>query len=155
MPADTNTVSHAGIVQSITAGEAVIAVAVQGCASCGQKRSCGVGKLTGSGKVSLIRLPATSGMQVGDTVSLSIDQDAIHRAALVGYLLPAILLVLGTVIGQSTLSSDVGAALGAIAGIALGLLLTRLIPRLFPGMRASLSASFPTNSPAKPTVQTS
>ena len=143
MSHDASTLAHTGIVQSITAGEALIAVAVQGCASCGQKKSCGVGKLTGNEKVSLIRLPATTGMQVGDSVSLSVEQDAIHRAALVGYLLPTLLLVIGTVVGQSAwasnLSSDTGAALGAVAGITLGLLLSRLISGRFPGARAPLS----------------
>ena len=131
--------THAGIVQSIGAGEAVIAVAVQGCASCGQKRSCGVGKLSGSGTVSLIRLPASASMQVGDSVTLTVDQDAIHRAALLGYLLPAVLLVIGTVAGQSAFGSDIGAALGALVGVATGLLLTRLIASRFPATRAPLS----------------
>lgn len=130
---------HQGTVLSIAAGQAVIGVAVQGCSSCGQKKSCGVGKLAGAGKTTRVTLPAPTSLQVGDIVTLSVPQSAINRAALLGYLLPATLLVIGSVIGQTILGSDLGAALGAAAGIAFGLLLVRLLPRFIEGANAPMS----------------
>ena len=130
---------HTGTVQSISAGEAIISVAVQGCSSCGQKKSCGMGKLAGSGKVTLVRLPANAEMKLGDTVTLAVDQNAIHRAALVGYLVPAMGLVLGTIGGHFALETDVGAALGGLSGIGLGFLLARVIATVFPNTNAPIS----------------
>ena len=120
-------------------GEAVIAVAVQGCSSCGQKKSCGVGKLAAGGKISLIRLPAEPGLQAGDPVTLSVDQGDINRAALLGYLLPAVLMVVGAVAGESISGRDAGAALGAFAGLLVGVLLSRIMPHLFRHANAPLS----------------
>lgn len=138
LPASDPT-THRGVVLSIAGGQAVIGVAVQGCASCGQKKNCGVGKLSGGEKTTWVTLPTRTGLQVGDVVTLSVPQSVINRAALLGYLLPATLLVIGSVIGQSTLGSDLGAALGAAAGIALGLLLLRVLPRFVEGANAPLS----------------
>lgn len=139
MSSDPASLAHTGIVQSIEGGQATIAVAVQGCSSCGQKKSCGVGKLAGSGKVSLLRVPAEPGMKPGDQVSLSVDQGDLHRAALLGYLVPAVLMVIGAVAGQSLTGQDFGAALGAFAGLAFGVLLGRIAPRLFAGAGAPLT----------------
>lgn len=138
-PAPAETSRHAGIVQAVRDGQAVIAVAVQGCASCGQKRSCGVGKMAGGGKTTLVRLPASAGMRPGDVVSLSLAADAVNRAALLGYLLPAVVMVVGTVVGNTTPGGDLGAAGGALAGLALGLLAVRLIQRFFSGANAMLT----------------
>ncbi|HET6719936.1 MAG TPA: SoxR reducing system RseC family protein [Rhodocyclaceae bacterium] len=131
---------HRGTVLSIAAGQAVIEVAVQGCSSCGQKKSCGVGQLSGGGKTARVSLPARAGLAVGDVVSLSVPQSALNRAALLGYLLPATLLVIGSVLGHGALDSDLGAALGAAAGIAIGLLLVRFLPRLLPRFFGAASA---------------
>jgi sigma-E factor negative regulatory protein RseC len=138
LPASDQT-THRGIVLSIAAGQAEIGVAVQGCSSCGQKKSCGIGKLAGGGKTTRVTLPTRAGLQVGDTVTLSVPQSAINRAALLGYLLPATLLVIGSIVGNTVLDSDFGAALGAAVGIAVGLLVVRVLPRLFPAANAPLS----------------
>lgn len=134
-----NRTTHPGIVQSIEAGQARIAVAVQGCASCGQQKSCGVGKLAGGGKTTLVTLPAPAGLQAGDVVTLSVAAEAVNRAALLGYLLPAALLVIGCVLGNTAGAGDLGAAAGAAAGLALGLGLVRLLPRVFKNAGAPLS----------------
>jgi sigma-E factor negative regulatory protein RseC len=138
-PEHSDNATHRGVVVSIAAGQAVIQVAVQGCASCGQKKSCGVGKLASGGKTTRVKLPARAGLQVGDTVTLSVPQAAINRAALLGYLLPATLLVIGSIVGNTVLDGDFGAALGAAVGMALGLLVVRVLPRLFPAANAPLS----------------
>jgi len=135
----SDSITHAGIVQSIVDGEALVAVPVQGCASCGQRKACGVGKLAGGGKTTLVHVAAYDGLQAGDTVTLSAEQGAINRAALLGYLLPALLIAIGAVLGDGLADSDGAAALGACLGLVFGLMLTRAIPRHFRGAAAPLS----------------
>ena len=135
----SDSVTHAGVVQSIAAGEALVAVAVQGCASCGQRKACGVGKLAGGGKTTLVHVVACDGLRAGDTVTLCAEQGAINRAALLGYLLPALLIAIGAVVGDRLVHSDAAAALGAGFGLVLGLALTRVIAQRFRGVAAPLS----------------
>lgn len=135
----SDSISHAGVVQSIVDGEALVAVAVQGCASCGQRKACGVGKLAGGGKTTLVRVAAYDGLQAGDAVTLSAEPGAINRAALLGYLLPALLIAIGAVVGERVWNSDGAAVLGACLGLVLGLSLTRAIPFLFRGAVAPLA----------------
>lgn len=136
--------THAGVIRAIDGRRMSVAVATQGCASCGQKKSCGVGQLAGTRPSTLIELPASEGLQAGDPVTLSLDAATIHRAALLGYLLPAILLMAGTVAGdvlaEPGLSADLGAALGALAGGGIGLLLARLGARRLGGLSVQRAA---------------
>lgn len=131
--------THRGVVQSIDGDQAIVAVAVQGCASCGQKKSCGVGQLAGSGKTSLLTLPSAPGLKPGDLVTLSIGQQAVNHAALLGYLLPAVLVVIGSVAGDAIGGSDLAAAAGALIGLTVGLTISRIIPALFRSAAAPLS----------------
>lgn len=135
----SDSVTHAGIVQSIADGEALVAVPVQGCASCGQRKACGVGKLAGGGKTALVRVAAYDGLKTGDAVTLSAEQGAINRAALLGYLLPALLIAIGAVVGERVGRGDGAAVLGACGGLIFGLVLTRVMPFLFRGAVAPLS----------------
>lgn len=83
----------------------------------------------------LVRLPA-AGVSIGQRVVLSLDEAQLTRAALLGYLLPAALLLAGAVMGETLGSGEPAAALGALFGLAAGLLITRLphplSPRLAP-----------------------
>lgn len=126
-------IHHPGSVRRIVAGQALVAVAASGCASCGHGAACGIGKLAGGRAETLLALPATPGLRAGDAVQLELREAQLTRAALVGYLLPVLLIVAGALLGQA-LGEKLGAggtvdgiaALGAVAGLALGLLLTRL-----------------------------
>ncbi|NMG32618.1 SoxR reducing system RseC family protein [Aromatoleum evansii] len=122
--------THEGVVRSVEGGRALVAVPVQGCSSCGERSRCGVGKLAGGGKVSLVTVPACAGLAPGDAVTLAADPDAINRAALFGYLLPALLIVAGAVGGDRLAHTDIAAALGAFGGLVLGVLVTRALPRV-------------------------
>jgi sigma-E factor negative regulatory protein RseC len=137
-------ISHAGEVRQIAAGQALIAVVTSGCSSCGHAGGCGIGKLAGSRRETLITLPGLPGLAKGDAVKLELDEAQVTRAALRGYLLPALLMVIGAIVGQivsekvggggTAVGSDATAALGAVLGMASGLLLARrgrpLLPRL-------------------------
>jgi sigma-E factor negative regulatory protein RseC len=126
-----------GQVRAIADGQARVAVANAGCASCGHASGCGIGKLGAQSanghKESLVDVPS-AGLRVGQWVTLTLDQGQLTRAALLGYLLPAILLLTGAVIGEVVGAGEPAAALGALLGLCCGLLLTRLraplIPRL-------------------------
>lgn len=127
----TDILSQSGIVQSIDGDQAVIAVAAQGCSGCGKRSACGIGRLTGSEKMSLVRLPTPPGLTLsaGDRVRIEMAQAALNRAAVLAYLLPALLLVAGAVAGAEVTGSDGGAAAGAGAGMLLGWWLPRLLGR--------------------------
>jgi sigma-E factor negative regulatory protein RseC len=137
-------ISHAGEVRHIANGQALIAVASSGCSSCGHAGGCGIGKLAGNRRENLIALPSLPGLAAGDAVQLELDEAHVTRAALLGYLLPALLMVIGAMLGEivgekvgvggTALDIDAMAALGAVVGIASGLFLGRwgrpLLPRL-------------------------
>ncbi len=126
-------IHHPGSVRRIVDGQALVAVAASGCASCGHGAACGIGKLAGGRAETLLALPATPGLRAGDAVQVELREAQLTRAALLGYLLPVLLIVAGALLGQA-LGEKLGAggtvdgiaALGAVAGLALGLLLTRL-----------------------------
>lgn len=127
---------HEGVVRSVGGGRVVVALPVQGCASCGERGRCGVGKLAGGGKISLVSVPLgeesdARGLAPGDCVTVAADPEAVNRAALFGYLLPAVLTVMGAVGGDRLGHTDVAAVLGAFAGLVLGVLATRALPRVF------------------------
>lgn len=130
---------HAGLVHRIEAEHALIAVTTTGCSSCGHAGGCGIGKLAGNRRTTLIRLPRPSNLAIGDQVTLELDEAHVTRAAMLGYLLPAVLLIGGALTGEqvggmTALGNDASAALGAVFGLATGLLLARwsrpLLPRL-------------------------
>lgn len=135
----SDAVGRAGVVRSVAAGEALVAVAVQGCASCGQRKACGVGKLAGHGRTALVRVVACDGVKAGDPVTVHAAQGAVNRAAVLAYLLPALSIVIGTVAGDRLARSDAAAALGAGLGLVLGVALTRIIAQRFRGVAAPLS----------------
>jgi len=125
-----------GVVQSVRNGIAVVAVASGGCSSCGEKSGCAIGRLSGDKKSSLIEVATSEAVSVGDSVTLSMPQVALHRAALIGYLVPAVALLIGAILGQAFTGTDVGAATGALAGLLAGMIPGRMI-----GKRQSSSDS--------------
>lgn len=133
-------IAHTGQVRHIEAGRALIAVATTGCSSCGHIGGCGVGKLAGGRRETLISLPSLPSLAIGDRVKLELDEAQVTRAAMLGYLLPALMLIGGALLGEqvgaggTVPGADAGAALGALFGLAAGLLLARwrrpLLPRM-------------------------
>lgn len=127
-------IRHSGIVRAIAAGQAQIAVATTGCSACGHGGGCGIGKLAGKRKETLLTLPA-AGLVVGQQVALTLDERQLTRAALLGYLLPAVLLIVGALVGEGVgakLGAGDTAPAGALLGLLAGLGLTRLRRPLTP-----------------------
>jgi sigma-E factor negative regulatory protein RseC len=119
-------VEHAGTVRAVHDGIAEIAVETGGCSSCGHAAGCGVGKMAAGRPATVVSVPAGD-LVHGTQVSLRINEHSLVFAALLGYLFPAVTMLIGAGIGAN-LGSDATTALGGIGGLAFGLLLTRLLP---------------------------
>ncbi len=92
-----------------------------GCSSCGTRGSCA------SGSARAVWIEAPQGTTAGDTLNISITEGAFRSAALLGYLLPAVTMLIGA--GVTAAAGDLAAALGAAAGLGLGLVLVRILGR--------------------------
>ncbi len=132
-------IQHTGHVHAIVGDQARIAVATAACSSCGHAGGCGIGKLAKNRRASLVSVPA-AGLRVGQQVTLALDEAQLTHAALLGYLLPAVLLLIGAMagelvgqkVGAADTAADTVAAIGAVTGLLAGLLLTRLRAPLTP-----------------------
>jgi len=128
--------SHRGVVQAIEGEHALVAVDTGGCSSCGHGSSCGVGQLAGGRGATVLRVPAKGGLRAGDTVTVSIPVRALTASALLGYVFPALMLLVGAGLGAA-LGSDIAAVLGALAGFVSAMLLGRALVALMPGLKPS------------------
>jgi len=91
----------------------------------------------GGGRI--IRIVAPPNASVGDPVLLELDQANFALGVAIGYLLPALLLLLGAAV--SSFAGDAAAALGAAIGLVTGLLLVRLLHRRLLADRLQPTAS--------------
>lgn len=91
------------------------------CSSCGTKGSCA------SGQARSVWIEAPQGIAPGDTLNISITEGAFRSAALIGYLLPAVTMLIGA--GITAAAGDLAAVLGAVAGLGLGLVMVRILGR--------------------------
>ena len=129
-------IEHRGIVQRVEGGKAIVAMETAGCSSCGQGSSCGIGKLAAGRPATLLTLPAGPDLKAGDLVSIALPESRLTLSALLGYLFPAFVMLLGAGLGSSLDGSDGATALGAMAGFLGALAVARiaigLIPDLMP-----------------------
>lgn len=105
------------------------------CSGCGSHGSCA----TGNAAPRVIELAVPEHTRLGDWVSVSTPASSVALAALIGYLLPPVCLLLGAVVAASTDAGDPAAVLGAGIGLLAGLLLVRLISSLLPDRAMSSS----------------
>lgn len=147
-----NSVEHTGVVEKVADGRITISVALDGCASCGHGSSCGMAALTRQQSVTRMEFAAPPGMQAGDTVTLSMPASGMGRFALLGYLLPALALVIGAALGSAIGGSDAGTALGALLGFVIAMFAARLLTRRLPTpmILTNPSPSFSSSSPSSP-----
>jgi positive regulator of sigma E activity len=119
-----------GIVRSVSGDKAVIALPARGCAGCGRRSACGIGKLAPAGSEALVSLSAEGlDLAPGMAVTLEVPGASLTRAAAGGYLVPALAMLAGAIAGHLA-GGDPWAAGGALAGLACGVALTRfLAPR--------------------------
>ena len=140
-------VERCGIVVGLTErrGETLARVrleAAPACAGCGSRESCSAGEA--KGQVVTVRLEAP--VVTGAPIALILPESAIALAAALGYLLPALGLLLGAVLAGLLFSSDALAALGAVAGLAAGVLLARFLAGSSLGRRVTPSLCPPVHS---------
>jgi sigma-E factor negative regulatory protein RseC len=116
------------------------------CGGCGNRGTCASGSTT----VQNLEMVLPAGAKVGDQVTVSMPSSSITQAAILGYLLPPVLLLLGAISADLVYGSDFAAVLGAVSGLVFGLLLARLVSHLALGKGISPSAcssDLPTDSP--------
>lgn len=129
-------VEHRGIVQHVADGKAIVAMETAGCGSCGHGSSCGVGRMAAGRQATLLTLPAGEGLRVGETVNIVIPERNLLALGLLGYLFPALALIIGAGLGASLGGSDAMTALGAIGGFLGALILVRVASALLPELLA-------------------
>lgn len=112
------------------------------CGACGSRGGCA------AGKARQLWAEVADGLVAGDSVRLTMPAAALNRAALVGYLLPAV----ATLAGALSLSAfgDAVAALGAGIGLAFGMVAVRMLGRRLARHDSPLACG--TDSPSLPGV---
>ncbi|MBW7472752.1 SoxR reducing system RseC family protein [Marinobacter sp. M216] len=98
------------------------------CESCSARSGCGQRVLASAtgGRANQVLVENTVRAQVGDEVTIGIDEQALLGASLIVYALPLLLMVLASIVGhQLSGGSDPGAILGAVVGLLSGFLLSR------------------------------
>ena len=129
-------IEHRGIVQRLEGGKAIVAMETASCSSCGQGASCGIGKMASGRAATLLTLPASADLRVGDPVCIALPESRLTLSALLGYLFPAFAMLLGAALGSSLEGTDGATALGAMAGFLGALAIARVligqIPDLLP-----------------------
>ncbi|WP_374327175.1 SoxR reducing system RseC family protein [Azonexus sp.] len=125
---------HRGVVQRVADGKAVIAMETSGCSSCGHGGSCGVGKMAAGRPATLLTLPTSEELRPGDVVAIVLPQSRLTTSALLGYLFPALAMLIGAGLGTSFDGSDGGTAIGAMLGFLIAIVVARLVIGLLPGL---------------------
>jgi len=110
--------------------------ASSGCSGCGSRGTCASGNA--AAQVIEMRMPEHT--RIGDHVTVSMPASSVTLAALLGYMLPPVSLLVGAVVASLLYGSDLAAVLGAVFGLVAGLFLARLISRFAFGRRAASSA---------------
>lgn len=78
----------------------------------------------GHHKPSVIRMPGEA--KVGDAAVVSMPDNVLVKASLLGYILPIAGLLIGMVIAYLAFANDYAAAIGGVAGLGLALLVVLL-----------------------------
>jgi sigma-E factor negative regulatory protein RseC len=129
-------IEHRGIVQRIEGGKVFVAIEVAGCTSGGQSGACGIGQMASGLPVTLLSLPVGTNIKVGDMVMVGLPASRVTLSALLGYLFPAIAMIVGAWFGAVSDGTDGATALGGISGFLASLVLARvaiaLVPSLLP-----------------------
>lgn len=92
--------------------------AAPSCAGCGSRDRCA----SGSASARIVELRQPNPPAPGTEVRLVLPESSVLLAALLGYLLPVVGLLLGGVVTFACHASDLSAVAGAAAGFAAGLL---------------------------------
>jgi sigma-E factor negative regulatory protein RseC len=127
-------IEHRGIVQRVEGGKAIVAMETAGCSSCGQGSSCGIGKIAGDRRTTLLTLPVSGDIKAGDMVMIGLPGNSLAVSALLGYFFPVFAMLFGAWLGSLLEGSDGATALGASVGFLGALVIARQIIGLIPGV---------------------
>ena len=120
----TDTIERRGEVVGFAHGMAQVRIEpASACSACGSRRTCSSGQSTGQ----VINLSLSGYHQIGDQIAVAMPASSLTLAALIGYLLPPVALLIGALIAATCFAGDAAAVLGAGLGFSAGLLLVRLI----------------------------
>ena len=97
-----------------------------GCAGCGSRQTCA----SGDAAPLLIELAVPGKVQAGARVTITMPASSLTLAALLGYLLPPVALLIGAIVANLAFGSDLAAVLGAVLGLFAGVLAARLTATL-------------------------
>lgn len=124
-------ITETGRVVAVRGGKAwVQTIRASACESCSARSGCGQRVLASasSGRANQILVSNHLQADVGDQVTVAIDESALLTASVLVYALPLLLMVLGAVAGQQWLpAQDAGAIAGAVAGLVTGFGIARVI----------------------------
>ena len=104
-----------------------------GCGNCDSENGCGSGKLAQffCSEPRRFRVRNDANAQVGTLVEVTLADGVLLRSALLMYILPLVLLVLGAVLGMQwahdAASSDAYAAIGGLIGLVSSLGLVKIL----------------------------
>lgn len=122
-------ITETGKVVAVTGQHAwVQTIRTSACQSCAARNGCGQKVLASAtgGRANQVRVVNSVNAQVGEDVTLGIDESALLGASLLVYALPLLLMVTASIIGhQLSEGSDFAAMAGAAAGLAFGFLISR------------------------------
>jgi sigma-E factor negative regulatory protein RseC len=122
------------VVVQVSGSEAVVAPSQGGgCGSCSSSNSCGSSKITQfiTGAPRQFRVQNDVGAQVGMVVQIGLPEGVLLQSAMLVYILPLVLLLIGAIVGDQ-LSSETqlgelySALLGGI-GLSMGFVLVKVI----------------------------
>lgn len=113
--------------------------AASACSSCGTRGSCA------SGQSRALWVEVPPGVRAGDALQISMPERTFNKAALLGYLLPAVTTLIGAALTAG--AGDMGSVLGAMSGLGFGLVLVRIL-----GTRATTTEFYSTCTTERSTL---
>jgi sigma-E factor negative regulatory protein RseC len=118
--------TNTGIVTRLEGEFAWVEVVSGGsCGSCKSQGGCGSGLLGLTASPRQYRLPNDVGARPGDTVTITMPDGGVVKAALLSYLLPLALGIAGAAAGMRLGGADAHALIGLGLGVGAGLLVLR------------------------------
>ncbi|HMV63438.1 MAG TPA: SoxR reducing system RseC family protein [Zoogloea sp.] len=127
-------IEHRGVVRRVAGGKVFVAMETSGCASCDHGAGCGVGRLAQGQDSTLLTVRADADYKAGDAVQVTLPERGMTLFAMLGYLFPAFVMMLGAALGMAVEGSDAAAALGAMGGFLGAMLILRILISLMPDL---------------------
>ncbi len=129
-----------GVVTGLDGDYALVVVRKESaCGNCSSGGTCGSGLLADAIGPNVYRVANTEEARVGDVVVLAAPAGSLVKAALLSYLGPLLVALVGAMTGDA-IDGDKGAIVGVCLGLALGVLLLRGVGRRLTGGKEPMLA---------------